>query len=366
MKPSTELIQFVMGAKLPWLYYDEGRGRLVLIIDNHLLSTYRRCPQYFMHYAVVGIRRKAQTGAPEREWFFDFGILFHKMMEEYYRNNYFKNSEFSLEKFAIDRAFYWWNEMNMNVHLTHEQCQQMGGYPGFAGMLVQYATQFKKENENLRVLQTEVAFGKNKVVPIYVWESDHDDPDGLFCHADIYLAGRYDIIADDGFYIIPLDHKTLSSFRGDPMSRFIIDDGPTGYIYALNKILPTIKEIPPELILKRKCNRISMNLISKSVPKEGSRFKRLPIYKSEAQLEAYRQRQIATCNDLLGDLDAYVRSLGVPRDTSKCTAFYFIGNYCQYFDVCRQADKESEQATIQNGYQKLPIWNTESLAENGE
>jgi len=363
MKPTTQLINFIEEAKLPWIYYSPERGRIVVILDNHLLSTYRKCSQFFMHYAVEGLRKKQLAGSG-REWFFDFGILFHKMMEEFYRHNNFKKAGFSLEKFAIDKAFYYWREMLMDVHLSHKECQEMGGYPGFAGMLIQYATQFKAENERLNILQTEVAFGKGLEVPIYVWGEEHNTQ--LFCWADIYLSGRYDIIADDGYYIIPLDHKTLGSFRSDPMSRFVIDDGPTGYIYGLNKVLPTIKEIPEDLILKRQCNRISMNLISKSVPKEGSRFRRLPIYKSEAQLELYRQRQISTVTNLLSDLDLYVRSLGVPRDTSKCSSFYFQSNLCTYFDVCRQQDTSSEQTTIANGYEKLPVWDTEAIAPSGE
>jgi hypothetical protein len=284
------------------------------------------------------------------------------MMVEYYQNNLFKDSDFSLEKFAIDRAFYHWDRMDMNVHLLNKEAQEMGGYPGFAGMLIQYATQFKKENEKIQIIATEVSFGSALEVPLYIFNGESiDDP--LYCHADVYLAGRYDIVADDGIYIFPMDHKTMGSFRGDPLNRFVIDEGPTGYVYGLNHILPSI--VPPEQLLKRSCNRISMNLISKAIPKEGSRFRRLPIYKSEEQLKQYRQRQITTCNNLLNDLSAYVHNLGVPRDTSKCCNWFFRN--CNYFDVCRQADKSAEEATLNNGFQKLPIWNTEKVSiENGE
>jgi hypothetical protein len=358
--PSTQLIQFVQENPLPWLHYDEEIGRLVFTIDNYLLSSYRGCAQYFIRLALEGWHQKAITGAPERNWALDFGILFHKMMEVYYKT--FRSEGFELQKFAIETASKYWVEMKMDVHLSHKQCQEMGGYPGFAGMMIQYATQFAAENEHLRVLATEVAFGKNKEVPIYV---EHDNATwnsvafnlSCYCAADIYLSGRLDIIADDGFHIIPLDHKTMGSFRGDPLMRFVNDDGPTGYIFALNTILPRI--VPPELILKRQCNMISMNLISKAVPKEGSRFKRLPLLKSTAQLESYRQRVIGTCNNLLADLDSYVRGLGVPRDTSHCSNWYF--RQCPYLDVCRQADKAGEEATLKNGFLKLPIWDTEAV-----
>ena len=355
IKPSTQLIDFVCEAQLPWISYSEERGRLVLVIDNHLLSTYRACPQYFMNYAVEGWRKRSEFGpGVEKNWFLDFGILFHKMMEEYYRS--FREESFTLESFAIDSAFKHWDEMGMDQHLSHKEAQEMGGYPGFAGMLIQYAVQFKAENERLRVISTEIAFGKKHEVPIYEWGGPESDSP-LFCHADIYLAGRIDILADDGIYILPMDHKTMGIFPKDPTIRFHTDDGPTGYVYAMNKILPRI--ISPELILKRQCNKILMNLISKRVPKEGSRFKRLPLFKSEAMLEAYRQRQIGTVNNLLSDLDSYVRSLGVQRDSSKCYNWYYKD--CAYLDVCRQQDASAEQATLQNGFTKLKIWDTEAL-----
>jgi len=237
----------------------------------------------------------------------------------------------------------------------------MGGYPGFAGMLIQYATQFKAENERMNILATEVPFGRNKEVPIFQ-QFNHDDNIfcgiGHYCEADIFLSGRLDIIADDGYHILPIDHKTMGRFQGDPLNRFVNDDGPTGYIYALNTILPTI--IPEDLLLKRQCNQIQMNLISKAVPKEGSRFKRLSLYKSTEQLEAYRLRTIQTVSHMISDLELYIRGIGVPRDTSKCSNWYF--NTCTFMDVHRQASRDAELATLKNGFIKLPIWNTEAVA----
>lgn len=358
--PSAQLIAWVQESQLPWLSFDPSTGRLFFVIDNTLLSQYRGCPAYFMLSSVEGWRRKSISGDTAREWALDFGTLFHKMMELYYKH--FKESDFNLTKFAIDAAATQWYQMLMDVHLGHKECQAMGGYPGFAGMLIQYATQFKAENEHIRVLATEVPFGRNKEVPIYQ-QSDICRNDSVGCEADIFLSGRLDIIADDGFYIFPIDHKTMGSFRGDPLNRFTVDDGPTGYIYALNTILPTIA--PPELILKRECNRIQMNLISKSIPKEGSRFKRLPLYKTTDQLSSYRLRVIQTCNHILSDLELYARGIGgVPRDTSKCENWYF--ETCPFQDVHRQASREAELATLSNGFIKMAIWNTEDVAPVSE
>lgn len=365
--PSTQLILFVQEAKLPWLRFNPDTGRLEFIIDNYLASMYRACPANFMLKAVEGWSKKGESkvggkATPGRVWPLDFGTLFHKMMEEYYKT--YKTPEFSLEIFAIKTALKHWVEMKMDVHLSHRECQEIGGYPGFAGMLVQYAKQFQKENEVLNVLTSEVSFGKAREVPIYVWGQSLDTGacGMLYCSADIYLSGRMDIIADDGAFILPVDHKTMNSFYRDPADRFSIDDGPTGYIYALKHLLQKLAsegKIPSELVLKRSCSRIIINAISKKIPKEGSRFKRIALLKSEEALEAYRVRMIGTCNNILSDLELYVRGLGVPRDTSKCTNWYFRD--CEFLDVHRQQSKDGEAATLQNGFLKLPIWDTEAI-----
>lgn len=351
--PSTQLIQFIQERKLPWLRYAEESGRLEFIIDNYLLSTYRACSAHFMLSAVEGYKRKGPS-----PWPLDFGTLFHKMMEEYYQS--YKKPSFTLESFAIDVALKHWKEMGMDQHLAEPECQQMGGYPGFAGMLVQYATQFKKENENLQVLATEVSFGKAKEVPIYEFHryTSLEYASGVWSAANIYLSGRMDIIADDGAFIFPVDHKTVGNFYKDPTTWYSIDDGPFGYVYALKHLLRKT-EFPPDLLLKRNCSRIMMNFISKKIPKEGSRFKRITLLKSEAALEDYRIRVIGTCNNILNDLELYVRGLGVPRDTSKCSNWYF--RECTFADVHRQLDRAGEQATLANGFIKLPLWDTESI-----
>lgn len=354
--PSTMLEDFVQESKLPWISFNPEAGRLEIVIDNYLASNYRSCAAHFEILGIEGWRRKGVSGAPERNWLLDFGTLFHKMMEEYYQA--YKSPEFSLEKFAIERALFHWRDMNMDIHLSNKECQELGGYPGFAGMLLQYALQFKAENESLNIIAKEVSFGKKKEVPLYVWGTESSENAVPYCPADIFLSGRMDIIADDGTFISPMDHKTMGSFRRDPIGRFSVDEGPVGYIYALNKLLPSI--VPEELRLKRSCNRIIMNLISKQIPKEGSRFQRHMIWKSSQALEAYRIRMIGTCNNLLNDLELHVRGLSMPRDTSKCNNWYFRD--CPYLDVHRQQDKAGELATLQNGYVKLPVWDTEAIS----
>ena len=366
--PSSQLIEWVLEREdpLPWITYNEQIGRLELFMDNYMLSSYRVCPAYFFLRDVEGWHpRSALPGTEntaERKWFLDFGILWHAMMEEFYAT--FRSPAFSLEAFAIHTADEYWHKLEMDQHLGHPECQAIGGYLGFAGMLVAYAVQFSAENEKLIPIASEIGFGRKKEVPLYVDDPlAVNEPAGLWSSADIYLSGRLDLIFDDGYHILPMDHKTMGSFRGDPMAKFLCDDGPTGYIYALNKILPSLPGIGDEVATKRECNMISMNLIRKGeAPKADprqSRFKRMPIYKSSEALEAYKLRMIATCNHLINDLEMYVRGYSVPRNTNSCTNWYHTT--CQYFDIHRQQSTDAERKTLATGYVKLPIWDTEKV-----
>jgi hypothetical protein len=140
--------------------------------------------------------------------------------------------------------------------------------------------------------------------------------------------------------------------------QFETEEGPTGYIYALSKILPQF--VPEDQLLKRDCSKILMNLIQKkpaSTPQE--RFKRVPIRKTSQQLEDYKYRMCHTVKHLLLDLEQYVTGWAVPRNTTACTNWHMTT--CAFRDVCRQSSREAEQATLNNGFLKLPIWDTETV-----
>jgi hypothetical protein len=240
-----------------------------------------------------------------------------------------------------------WQEMSMDVHSEHKEFKAIGGAFGFAGLLMQYASVMSPLNEKIRVLGTEVSFGRNGEVPLYIGED-----------IEIYLAGRMDLIVDDGYFICPMDHKTMGAFRGDPGMQFETEEGPTGYIYALSKILPQF--VPEDQLLKRDCSKILMNLIQKkpaSTPQE--RFKRVPIRKTSEQLEAYRYRMLATVQHLILDTESFAASFPLWRNTTACTNWHMTT--CAFRDVCRQSSREAEQATLNNGFLKLPIWDTESV-----
>lgn len=347
MKPTKRLIKFLSDTPLPWVYYDEKLQKLIVIVDNHLLQNYRACAQHFFRGHVEGWQRKSTVteGEKQRSWFLDFGILSHKMFELYYRD--FRRPDFDVTKWATERAVKEWNEMKMDVHAEHKEYKLIGGVHGLIGMLIQYSVVMTPVNEKLRVLGSEISFGKAKEVPLY------QGPD-----LEIYLSGRMDLIVDDGFFICPMDHKTEGKFRGDAALKYEMEEGPTGYIYALTKILPTI--VPPDQVLKRDCSKILMNLIQKTpTDTPAERFKRVAVRKTVKQLEDYRVRMCSTVVHLLKDLERYAQNIAPARNTMLCSNWFFQD--CLYKDVCRQGSAEGEAATLSNGYIKLPIWNTEAV-----
>ena len=344
---SVQLIDFLDSTPLPWIRYDKSKGRLIVVIDNHMLSTYRNCPQHFFYSNVQGYQKKSgvKEGEKERAWYLDFGVLLHKMLEMYYQE--FKNPDFDVTKWASVRAMAEWQEMKMDAHSEHKEFKVIGGAFGFAGLLMQYASVMSPLNERLRILGTEISFGRNGEVPLFIGED-----------INIYLAGRMDLIVDDGYFICPMDHKTMGAFRGDPGMQFETEEGPTGYIYALSVILPLF--VPEEQLLKRDCSKILMNLIQKKpAPTPQERFKRVPIRKTTQQLVDYQYRMINTVTHLITDLTLYVGSGNLPRNTTACTNWHMTT--CAFRDVCRQSSREAEQATLNNGFLKLPIWDTESV-----
>lgn len=346
MRPSTQLLDFLQQNPLPWLRYDQEKQKLILVVDNHLLSTYRACPQHFVYAHVQGIKRKGMNvSGVERNWFLDFGVVVHKLLEDYY--THFRNPGFDPIPYLTERACAAWVEKDLDVHKDHKEYKLIGGLPGFTGLLIQYALTMTPLNERLRVLGTEISFGQNLEVPLYIGED-----------FEVYLAGRMDMIVDDGYFICPMDHKTMGTFRGDPGLKFETEEGPTGYIYALKTVLPQF--VGAYEILKRDCSKILMNLIQKtptSTPQK--RFRRIAIRKTSAQLEQYRLRMTNTAEHLLLDMQILANDFAVSRNTNVCQNWMHM--QCAFFDICRQNSEDAELVTIKNGYSKAPLWNTETV-----
>ena len=347
----TLLRKFLDQNPLPWLRWDESKQKFIMVVDNHLLSTYRNCPQHYVNRHIQGIRRKAvKTEHAERIWFLEFGICLHEMLELYYKN--FRKPDFDMLEFATKVASKLWVAREMGEFAEEKEYKALGGLIGFTGLLVQYATILSPQNEHLRVLATEVSFGKNLEVKL---------GSSLMGFCDFYLSGRIDLLVDDGYFICPLDHKTKACFKGELLDH-LTDEGPTGYIYALKQILPSL--VPEDMILKRDCSKILMNYISKATTTDPSaRFKRIVIRKTEWELEQYRHRMISTCNKLFEDVLAYVLEFPVDRNTMAC--MNWMRRQCTYFDICRQQSAQGVEATINNGFIKAPLWDTEAVAPTG-
>jgi hypothetical protein len=347
MTQSGMLIEFLKVNPLPWLWYDEAKGKFILVLDNHLMSTYRACPQHFINAHVLGLRRKTSAEKPERVWFLEFGICLHEMLEKYYKT--FRELYFDKIKFCTEEAIAVWNKHQMDEFSSEKEYQTIGGFKGFVGLLTQYATVLASENEHLRVLGTEVSFGKNLEVPIYIGEE-----------FEVYLSGRMDIIVDDGYFICPMDHKSFAVFKGDVALRYATDEGPTGYVFALSTVLP--KLVPEKMLLKRDCSKILMNLISKAPTKDPrERFKRITLRKTTWELEQYKLRMQYTASHLLSTVDAFVQGNPVYRNTQVCQNW--MHRTCAYFDICRQQSREGELVTIQNGFTTVPLWDTEKVGK---
>jgi hypothetical protein len=329
------------------MHYDHSKKKLIVIIDNHLAQTYRGCAANFFMGNVEGYHKKSflREGEKERIWNLEFGILLHKMLELYYTN--FRDSKFDVNAWATSRAIAEWNEAGMDVHCEEKEYKTIGGLHGFVSLLLQFAVFFTPQNEKIRVLGSEVSFGRAGEVPLFIGKD-----------LEIYLAGRMDLIVDDGYFICPMDHKTEGLFRGDPAAKYEMEEGPTGYIYALSKILPQL--VPPDQILKRDCSKILMNLIQKKqTDNPGDRFKRVPIRKTAYQLEEYRKRMCSTVVHLIKDMERYAIGIQPARNTMMCTNWYHRD--CVFRDVHRQGSREGELVTLANGYIVQPLWNTEEV-----
>lgn len=339
---------------LHWITLNPETGIYEIILDNQMFSYYRSCPAFFIEMGVHGHVLKGDVG---RSWPLEFGIIFHAMMERYY--THFRDKDFDMQNWGITQAVSLWQDTQMDYHQDHKEYKSLGGVQGFCGMLLGYAMRFGPDNERLRVIGTEIKFGKAKEVKlgnVYTYDTPM-----VTAFLTCFLSGRMDTLIDDGQYICPLDHKTMASFRGDPASRFEMDEGPTGYVFAISVILPEfLKSIKQEdLISKRSTNKIIMNFISKSIPKEGERFKRANVYKSSEQLEAYRRRMLCTGEDIFRCLVRYAATGIVWRDTSKCNNWYM--HDCMYLPIHRQNSKSNEIVVLNSIYQKSPVWDTEEV-----
>lgn len=291
--PSIAKRAQALASSYAWFNLAED-GFIELTLDNHMMQSFRGCEAYFVE-SFLG-----RYGSSSPVWFLHLGTAVHKMMEIYY--TYRKHPMFSLDRWILGCGKKIWYALNMDQFSKVPEYEVLGGLVGFGGLLIQYATYYNHDNERFRVVGTELYFGKGREVPLFNgsdWRSLSPYPFRL------YLAGKIDLLVDDGESICPIDHKTSKNFMGkNPQLNYEINDGLTGYVYAARKLVQQFNLLSPEQKLNRKpSNKIWMNYLQIALPPKdktnADRFKRMPLYKTDQQLEDYRLRQIQTGRTIL-------------------------------------------------------------------
>jgi hypothetical protein len=291
----SEFDALVRADKIPWCKA-LGTGEYDLFLDNHMMQTFRACPQRFKYEFVDGLSPKGKDGAGF--WFLDFGIVFHAAMEYYYPNLERCSTPEGGAHFIQQYLPELWNMAAMTEKYSEDdRCKKLGGLRGFQQLLAAYITLYNRSTERFRVVGSEIAFGRDKQVPLGVVDYELGDTLVKF---NVYLSGKLDLLVDNGNEICPLDHKTARNFGGkNPLENYEIADGMTGYVYATNAIVQNMGLEKQGVPLR--CNKILMNFAQVEPPAKGSleRFKRLPLYKTDWQLSQYQDRMMHTVGEIM-------------------------------------------------------------------
>ena len=323
-----------------------------------MMQTFRMCESRFVLEFVEGYKSKSG-----HFWFLDFGICTHTMIEYYYIHR--KDIDFDVFEWATTKASELWQKMRMDelykvgTPWHHENYTKLGGLSGFCLLLMQYAQTFHADNERFRVIGAELYFGKGREVPLV---DSTDDP--AYEGFRLYLAGKIDLLLDDGFNIGPMDHKTTSGQASYAAQSYEIHEGMIGYIFATKALLRKSTESLCGGV--RNTNKIWMNFLQVTPlpekrrdgrkPEISERFSRTPIFATDYQLEEYRLRQISTGSRIIQLL--LNDELRPTRNTMACTNY--MHRSCVYSEVHRQNSRDSELVQLNSSFEKKPIWDPEN------
>lgn len=332
--------------KYHWLKIGED-GVPELYLDHHALSTFRMCEA---HFAETHLNFYAPKGrAP---WGIAFGIVFHKIIEYLYQSK-------ELETFDPNRLFAIaseaWDAADLNYYENskwQKNFNSLGGKAGFIALIMQYCAFYSGEAERLRPIATEVAFGKAKEVPLGSFNAFEYQTYPVRC----YLTGRIDFLMDSGTAIGAMDHKTRAFFKGDVLMDYLPQEGMTGYIFATQAI---IKKNFPELAALRKLDRLWLNfiLVSNEID-PNKRFKRLPIFKTEWELEEYRLRQLRTFRKIF---ELVITDQKPDWNTNACSNWFHTE--CQYRNVHKQGSRDSVFQILNTDFEQRAAWDPEAMDE---
>lgn len=333
-------------SKYHFLQRNPETGGLEMFLDHHSMASFRMCQAKFELEILNNVRGKG------REWSLDFGVVFHTMVERFYILK--RDNEFEARPW-VESGIELWHSKNLDSFSEHKTYKALGGLPGFMALLLQYSEFYESELDRLRPIGIEVPFGKKREVPlgtVYFYVSATNEV--LLCHC--YLTGRIDFLMDSGNAIGPLDHKTAAWFSGDMTENHDPQEGMTGYVYATSHI---IKANFPDLFAGRKCDRVWMNYVQvKGEEDFNKRFKRIPIFKTEWQLEEYRLRQLQT---MKGILELILSGDRPTMNTSVCNNVYH--KKCPFHRLHRQNSPENMLTILRNDYEVAPIWDPEDMRD---
>jgi hypothetical protein len=279
--------------------------------------------------------------------------LFHKCLEYYY--THFRRDDFTVKRW-FDFASNKWAQGNFENYKEIPGYKNLGGRMGYLAMLQEYWLRFSAENERLRVIGTELYFGKGKEVPLLT------EPMNARIPFRLYLAGKIDILVDTFTHIAPMDHKTHGDFRGqNPNKAYEIQEGMTGYIYATRELVKKFDLEPGS----RQTNMIIMNHVQVKPAATATnnktfqdRFSRIPMRRNDWDLEDFRMRQIATARDIFNMLIDKFDGITPQYNAGVCNNWWH--NECQFAKVHRQTGAEAQFFVLQNEYVKKPIWDPEN------
>lgn len=336
-------------SKYHWIQLGED-GVVEMFLDHHALSTFRQCEAAFELSMMANLRPSRKS------WNLEFGIVFHKMIEDFYELK--RKNEFDLTAWLAQAVTYWQQYQMEEQFSEHKMYKTLGGVFGFVTMMAQYSEHFANEVDRLRVIGIEITFGKKREVPLGAFTASPSLSFGAQ-HTTIrcYLTGRIDFLMDNGSAIGPLDHKTTAFFKGDPSSTYDPQEGMTGYVYAVNKIMQQ-EEFKP-LLANRKVDRIWMNFAQVSPQDDPlKRFKRVPVFKTDWQLEEYRQRQLRTFHKIY---DMLILGERPDWNTSVCANMFHSD--CQFKNAHRQNTASAMLNILKTDFSIQAPWNPETVKD---
>lgn len=339
--------------KYPHIFQMGNDGVPEIYADNHILSHLRLCEAFFVESFLNNLHQKG-----ERSWSLEFGVWFHKVMEAFYtgkakikEKEYFIRDCSDLVTYAADI----WISLDMTYFNTkpeyYKVCAKIGGMTGAIQLVVDYWRMYGEGRDTLKVIGTELSFGRGKEVPItHDFIKTQPEPQDLPFRA--YYCGRMDAIGDNSASIFPVDHKTTSTINPLTTGRdFKPHDGMQGYVYALSKIATTY--FPS---LQRTCNKAMVNHVQVNYSADYTkRFKRTPLHYSPLELEAWRVRQIRSFRKLW---EIAVEEQQPDWNTNTCHDIY---NYPCPFRLLHEQDPVNRNSYLQAHYVQIEPWGHDTI-----